>query len=250
MARLYTQKSLKKVAVIMEAFAEYAKTSRMPGWEKIVYVPDAGSLAPAPREESRAHYSLSDTEVAILCFGALTQRKGVEILLNAAAEISESANIVVFLAGKQDPDVELRIEAFKARQEGRSVRIVIRNAFVDSDEERRLFAAADIVWVGYPGFLGSSGVLIQAGCASLPVVSGSQGETGATVGESRCGLTCDLMNPSDVAAAVRALVLDRELRVQLGKHGAQRSERHSPRIFGANIFKLIEETAGMPASSP
>jgi glycosyltransferase involved in cell wall biosynthesis len=214
-----------------------------------VYVPDAGSLATAPRGESRAHYSLSDSDVAILCFGALTQRKGVEILLNAAAKISGAANIVVILAGKQDLEVESRIASFKARKEEQSMRIVIRNAFVDADEERRLFAAADIVWVGYPGFLGSSGVLIQAGCASLPVVSGSQGETGATVRGFQCGLTCELSNPSEVEAAVRTLVLDRELRAQLGKNGAERSERHSPRIFAANIFKLIEETAGVPGSA-
>jgi glycosyltransferase involved in cell wall biosynthesis len=250
MGRLYTQKNLKKVAVIMETYASFARSSRMPGWEKIEYIPDAGSLGDAsPRAESRAHYSLNEKDVAVLCFGALTQRKGVEILLKAADAAADSANIVVILAGKQDHEIEAMTEGFSSARRDCPMRIVIRNAFVDTNEERRLFAASDVVWVGYPGFLGSSGVLIQAGCASLPVISGLQGEIGNTVRAAQCGISCNLNDLTDVAATIRTLASDAEMRAHLGKNGYARSERHSPRIFAANVFKLIEESAGRPAGA-
>ncbi|HZZ18691.1 MAG TPA: glycosyltransferase family 4 protein [Opitutaceae bacterium] len=248
MARLYNQRNLKRVAVIMETFATFAKASRMPGWEKVVYIPDAGSLGALPsRDSSRARFSINEKDVVILCFGALTRRKGVDILLKSAITAGDSASITVILAGRQDAEVRALVDVFQATGSS-PIQLIVRDAFIDSDEERRLFACADIVWVGYPGFLGSSGVLIQAGCASLPVISGIHGETGNAVRRDKCGIACELTEPQEVAAGIRSLAANLELRLRLGKNGHARSQLHSPQIFAANILRLIEEAAGIPAS--
>ena len=248
LARLYTQKNLKRIAVIMETFASFARSTGLPGSEKIVYIPDAGSLGDTPpRQASRERYSLAEGEVAILCFGALTRRKGVDLLLAASRAFSGSASIVVILAGKQEPEVRAMVARFQLGNKVSSMRLLVRDTFVDASEERSLFAASDIVWVGYPGFFGSSSVLIQAGCACLPVVAGIQGETGSAVREAQCGIACDLSSATEVAAAVRTLALEPDLRSRMGRNGAERSKHHSPQIFASNVLKMIEETAAQGA---
>jgi glycosyltransferase involved in cell wall biosynthesis len=251
MARLYAQKPLKRVAVIMESFVSFARDARIPGWEKLVYVPDVGSLrARPPRDECRIHFSLGARDIAVLCFGALTKRKGVMLLLDAAKAYNGNGNVVVILAGAQDPETRSLVAEFRKGNRARLPRIIVRDEFVDSEEEHRLFSAADIVWVGYPGFLGSSGVLIQAGCAGLPVISGKQGETGRTVRVSQSGMACDLGNPAEIEGALRALADNPWLRVRLGKNGAARSQMHSPAQFAANILRIIEETASSAVATP
>ena len=247
MARLYTQPRLRTVAILVESFAEFARTTRMPGWQKLTYVPDIGSLeATLPRIEARAFYSLRPDQTVMLVFGALTRRKGVDILLKAVDALGDRSNVVVFLAGRQDAETQAQVADYRRRVGSWQTRIMVQDAFVNSDDERRLFSAADIVWVGYPGFLGSSGVLIQAGCAGLPIISGSHGEIGRVVHRSMCGLTCDLTNVGGVAATIRTLAVDRNLREKLGVNGRERSRQHSPEIFGANIYNLIQ-AAAVPA---
>jgi glycosyltransferase involved in cell wall biosynthesis len=244
MARLYSQKPLKRVAVIMESFVSFARDAQIPGWEKLAYVPDVGSLGLLPRrDDCRRHYSLGARDIAVLCFGALTKRKGVKLLLDAAKAYNGNRNIVVVLAGSQDPETRALVAEFGSKNEAGLPRIVTRDEFVDTEEEHRLFSAADIVWVGYPGFLGSSGVLIQAGCAGLPVISGKQGETGKIVLQSQSGIACDLGDPVEIEGGLQALADNPWLRVRFGGNGAARSQKHSPGQFAANILRIIEETA-------
>ena len=239
--QLYAQRGLRTVAVLVEAFVEFARRTRIPGWQKLTYVPDIGHLDQIPpRAGSRAHFSLTEGQTAVLVFGSLTRRKGVDILLRAAGALGGEADLAVLLAGRQDAEVRAQVAAFERDPGARKVRIIAQDAFVNAEDERRLFSAADIVWVGYPGFLGSSGVLIQAGCAGLPIVSGAHGEIGRVTQRSRCGLTCDLSDAGDTLAALGTLVRDRALRARLGANGRERSRQHSPEIFGDNIYRLIQ----------
>jgi|GEM_PF-2707631 len=241
MARLYGQPKLKTVAAILESFVEYAQTTRTTGWQKLRYIPDVGSLEDLPpREESRKSYAIAPGETVVLVFGAMSKRKGVGVLLHAVTNIKGGSPLVVVLAGKQDAEVKAQVVEFERSTLGKSARLVVHDSFVNSVDERRLFSAADIVWVGYPGFLGSSGVLTQAGCAGLPVVAGLQGDIGRAVLRSECGLTCNLANADEVVAALATLANDRGLAARLGKNGKDRSRRHSPAIFAANIYELIQ----------
>lgn len=244
-ASLYAQPRLTSVAVILQSFVEFARSTNMPGWQKLTYVPDLGSLeAGLPRNGSRAFYSLSQDQVVVLAFGALTKRKGIGVLLDAVSSLGENSNVVVLLAGKQDHETRTQVEKFRRLAHGKRIRIVVQDEFVKSADERRLFSAADIVWVGYPGFLGSSGVLNQAGCAGLPVIAGNHGEIGRIVRLSQCGLACDLTTGEAVAETLKTLAEDRILRAQLGANGRVRSLTHTPEIFGANICRVIQAAVG------
>jgi glycosyltransferase involved in cell wall biosynthesis len=241
MARLYGQPKLKTVAAILESFVEYAQATHMTGWQKLTYVPDVGSLeSMLPREESRKYYGIGPNETVVLVFGAISKRKGVGVLLQAVTAMGEEYPLVVVLAGRQDAEVKAQVADFERCIRGKAARLVVQDSFVSSADERRLFSVADIVWVGYPGFLGSSGVLTQAGCAGLPVVTGVPGEIGRAVLRSQCGLTCNLANAEEVAAALATLAKDRSLGARLGANGKERSRQHSPAIFATNIHKLIQ----------
>lgn len=242
--KLYSRVSLKGVAVIIESYVKYAQASRMKGANKLTYIPDVGTLSELPpRDESRKHYSIGNDDIVILVFGAISKRKGVGTLLQAAAATKKDGTLVIILAGKQDVDVETEIESFRRSVEKNATRLISQNTFVNSDDEARLFSAADLVWVGYPGFLGSSGVLIQAGCAGLPVISGEQGEIGRTVKRWQSGLTCNLANTEIVTSVINMLANDSSLRSRLGANGRDFCQQHNPTNFAANIYTLIQATA-------
>ena len=68
-----------------------------------------------------------------------------------------------------------------------------------------------MVWIGYRKFYGSSGVLMQAAKAGVPVVGCRQGLVGWTIARYRLGESVDIDDAAGVVAAiVRVLAAGRD----------------------------------------
>ncbi|MEI6075623.1 MAG: glycosyltransferase family 4 protein [Verrucomicrobiota bacterium] len=242
--RMYTRPNLRGVAVIIEQFAEYAKAMNLPGLEKITYVPDIAFIPPqAGRHTARSTLNLRDEDVLVLSYGALTGRKGIPALMQACQQVAEPQRLVILLAGRQEPGVTAHI--FRERDEllKKGVRLIEWNRFLDDSAEALSFAAADIVWMGYCGFTGSSGVLLQAAAAGLPVIACQEGAIGRTAQKHELGPRIDPADPLAVVSALNRLVADSEFRRRCGEHGRRMAEQHLPVKFGSAICNLIFESA-------
>ncbi|MCU0755523.1 MAG: hypothetical protein MUE46_10440 [Xanthomonadales bacterium] len=180
-------------ATLLESMRDHPAASRLH------FVPDPGEIhCDCDRDTARGSLGLPRAAYVVLVYGVIDERKGVPALLQAALGMDAPLHLVLagrFATGYREHLAGLGAEALQA-----AGRLTIRDHYVDTDEEGRLFRAADLVWLGYaPGFHGQSAVLAQAASAGVPVLGKSTGLIGRMVREARLGLTVD---PGD-AAAVR-----------------------------------------------
>jgi glycosyltransferase involved in cell wall biosynthesis len=243
--RLLRLPELKCVTVIDELFQEYCIHARLPHADKIRAVPDVGELASLDHASSaRRDFGIPDTAFVLLLYGSLSKRKGVAELLRAIESI-HSDDVVALIAGRADAEIEALVDTPRYQAMKDQGRLFVQLRFHDDIEEARLFAAADVVWLGYVGgAYGSSGVLFQAGSAGLPVISMELGLIGFTVREHDAGFAVDPRDTARVASAIKRLRDDPELRTRLGRNGYRLSQRHTGSDFAGSVCLALQAVAG------
>jgi len=153
----------------------------------------------------------------VLLYGSIDTRKGVRELLAAHASLAPDHRPHVVLAGRLDVNVEAAPD------------VTIMDRFISDEEESLLFAACNVVWIGYRGHLGSSGVLWQSLAFHRPVIACKDGLVGRFTRDANLGVTVDVENHTDIAAVLRDLPI-------FAPNGALRPL--AGRDFAASLFKL------------
>jgi len=113
---------------------------------------------------------------------------------------------------------------------------------LDSTDEGRVFAAADIAWLGYKGHLGTSGVLVLAGLAGLPVIGCVEGEIGFQVRRDALGEVVEVCKVDSVRAAL-ARLSDPVRRGAYGANGQRIFASHSSARFKLALQAALEPEA-------
>ncbi|MBP0590987.1 group 1 glycosyl transferase [Paraburkholderia sp. LEh10] len=141
---------------------------------KVAYVadpfPDATAEDPVV---ARERLGLDRNGRYLLVYGSISERKGICELAEALAGMKDAPTLL--LAGEQDPDIRGFMRAFIPILKPAPV---ILDRFISNETERDLFSACDIVWLGYKGHYGMSGVLVQAYRFDKPVIATSDGLIG------------------------------------------------------------------------
>ncbi|HET8814096.1 MAG TPA: glycosyltransferase [Solirubrobacterales bacterium] len=156
----------------------------------------------------------SDTHPLVLTPARLDEQKGHAVLLEAIAGVADAH----FLLAGEGPERE-RLESL-AQELG----IADRVRFLGRREDvPQLLAACDVF--ALPSlYEGSSLAVLEAMAAGIPIVSSAIGGTDELIEDGRSGL---LVPPGDVealAAALRRLLGDQELRRSLATHARERVE--------------------------
>jgi glycosyltransferase involved in cell wall biosynthesis len=203
---------------------------------KLRYLPDPAECdIPASRSEARATLGIASNRVAILIFGSIDQRKGVESLIAVLGSRADLGEYVVILAGEQTPHIRSQLASpgcARLRTEGR---IIVLDRFISDVELGSLLAASDVVWVGYQGHVYMSGVLVLAGKAGLPVIGTDIGEIGRLIRRHSLGLVAKIHRPDEVALALRRM-LEAALREEMGRRSKAAFADHSIEVFGARVM--------------
>jgi glycosyltransferase involved in cell wall biosynthesis len=243
--RLLGTNTLRAVLSNDSSLAEFPGRGYFSCWEKIIVVPDLGTVSGrASREEARRRLGIKDQQVVVLLYGSLEPRKGLSELLRAAADTACPQNVVVVIAGQRNgwfEDCSIGKWLASLRSQGRILQL---SGFLDEEAEARCFRAADVVWLGYRGFYGMSGVLIQAATVGVPVLSCLEGVVGWMVRRHGLGLSVDVGQQSEVVSALRRLATDAKLRGTLGANGRALAGHHSPQGFGRRVCDAIGRGAG------
>ncbi|UUY05548.1 glycosyltransferase family 4 protein [Svornostia abyssi] len=193
--------------------------------ERAVVIPhgEYGGLArtggEADRAAARAELGVAGDAVVALLFGQLREDKGVDVLLQAAAEVPE---VVVVLAGEDkgalDATAALRADP---RLDGR---VIVREGFHSMEQAARFFAAADVSVLPYRRASASGVLLLSYGFACPPVVFPVGGLPEAVV-DGETGWICAESTAQALIAALRdAVAAGPAQRARRGKAGAQLSE--------------------------
>lgn len=201
--RVLRNRYLKKLLTIDEPLANYlADVRRFSG--KAVFFPEPAEFGqmPAP-DEVKQKFGMTPERKLILLYGAVTARKGVAELLRVLADTEFPKEVDVLLAGKvAEPSIRHMLTESWVRALCDQGRLRIIDRFIETAEEPALFAAADIVWMGYRGHYNASGLLVQAASTGRPILACKEGVIGWQTQRHNLGRT---VNPADVAEATAAV---------------------------------------------
>jgi glycosyltransferase involved in cell wall biosynthesis len=206
---------------------------------KLRYLPDPADAIAGTRAESRAALGIADEQVAILVFGSIDERKGIDSLLTSLAPQNDLDSYVVILAGRQSANVRDQVQAAACAELLSRKRLIVIDRFLTSFEQNRVFAAADVVWVGYRNHVYMSGVMVLAGNAGVPVLGTPEGEIGRLIAKYDLGITARLDRPAEITSALRAL-LDAHKRAEMGEKAQSAFASHTVENFGAKVTAAFD----------
>ncbi|HLI16566.1 MAG TPA: glycosyltransferase family 4 protein [Acidimicrobiales bacterium] len=182
-------------------------------------------LTPAARSEARRAYGLRDDEVVVVSVSRLVPRKGMDVLIEATARLASEGlglRLVIGGSGRDAPRLERLIRRLRA-----PARLL---GAVDEDGLPRLTGLADVAamccrtrWLGLEQE-GFGIVFLEAAACGVPQLAGRSGGAEDAVVDGVTGLVVD--RPADtvaVAAALRRLVVDADLRAALGAAAHERA---------------------------
>ena len=204
--RILHNRYLRKLLTIDEPLARYlADKWRVSG--KATFFPEPAEFGELPaRSEAKRKFGMAPERKLILLYGAVMTRKGVIELLRALAAPGFSPAVDVLLAGKVAAGIREMLAESWVRALCDAGRLKVIDRFIEPAEEPVLFAAADIVWVGYRGHYSSSGILVQAANAGRPLLACEEGVLGWQTQRHGLGRTVNPADTAEVAAAVDVLL--------------------------------------------
>ncbi|MGF1600140.1 MAG: glycosyltransferase family 4 protein [Acidimicrobiales bacterium] len=209
------------------------------------------------RAAARRRFELDDGTVALVTVNRLVPRKGIDVLIEAAALLASrpadpaldpaldlgGCSIEVLVGGTGRQEGRLRT---LATRRGAPVRLLGR---LDDEEVVALYQAADVMamlctdrWFGLEQE-GFGIVFLEAAATGLPQVAGRSGGAHEAVDDGITGIVLD--RPDDVravAVALAGLVRDPERRRRLG--AAARSRVEAEFDYGTLAARLVRAIDG------
>lgn len=179
-------------------------------------------VAAADRAAARRRLGLAPDALALLFFGLIRPYKGVEVLLEAVAQMPREAGVVLVLAGEPWGGCAAAVRE-RVRRPDLAGRVIARLGWVPEGEVGDLFAAADAAVLPYRDATGSA-VAAQALAAGLPVVASAVGGLAETVRDGDNGLLVPAGDAAALAAALGRLA-DVALRARLSVGARSWTER-------------------------
>ncbi len=153
----------------------------------------------ADRAAARRQFDLPAGRRVFLFYGAGYRRKGLGLAVQAMLSASASTPAFLLCAGRHGADRTVAQGLDRLMQQGRA-RVIDR--YVSDEEEKLLFAASDVALLPYRKHFGSSGVLVRAIGAGLPVIASDEQLIGRLVREHGLGI---LFSPGDADALRHAI---------------------------------------------
>ncbi len=177
-----------------------------------------------PEAAVRNHLAGSDVGFLVLHAGAMAEKQGLSIAVDAAKRLADDPSTVTVLVG--DGPNRPYIEA--AIKERRLINIRVLD-IQPADYLPKMLAAADVLLLTQRAGVVEAVVpskLLHYMAAGRPVIAAvSAGSVAATlITTAACGLVVPPEDPIRLAEAIRDLQRNPELRMRLGRHGREFAE--------------------------
>lgn len=204
-------------------------------------------FSPSERAAARAEFDLTDEHVVVSSVNRLVPRKGMHLLIEAAARLASShPELRVMIGGTGRAESDLRAQADEL---GAPVRFLGR---ISDGEVERLYGASDAMamlchdrWWGLEQE-GFGIVFLEAAAAGLPQIAGRSGGAAEAVVHGETGLVVD--DPTDVAAvtaSLRTVIDDPDLRRRLGRAARERAvARFDYDVLARRLAEALDHPTG------
>lgn len=208
-----------------------------PGAAPVRYLADpCPEAAPLDPWAAREQLGLAAYGQFVLVYGAISERKGIFELVDALAARDDAPTLVI--AGAQDMDV--RSPLLRALTQLTPAPVVM-DRFIDTDTEQALFSACDIIWLGYKGHYGMSGVLVQAYRFGKPLIATADGLIGWFCRDGELGPVIDELTPDAINQALDTL-LEQDWQRPATANGAHLLERNTLAQFKQTLQSALLES--------
>jgi glycosyltransferase involved in cell wall biosynthesis len=176
---------------------------------KVIAIPD---FAPMPTE-SRQPDGMESWLAApnrFSLFGAIEDRKGIFPLLDGLMllDAGQASGISLALLGRFQGHTRDRFnEVMESLRQARpEIRVAVVDRFVDDEEILWLCRNSTAIMMPYQRHRGSSGVLVWAAHARVPVLAQSFGLMGREVNDHKLGIAVNSEDPVAIAEGLKALI--------------------------------------------
>ncbi|MEO0557739.1 MAG: glycosyltransferase [Bacteroidota bacterium] len=220
------------------ALARLAPPTRVVGLPDPVPPRPDGALSPT---HARAWAGVEPERHLALLAGRLDARKNAVRVLEAARMLPEDAakRLAVLLAGPVPKANRRQLDAAIQRvREQTPVAVHLIDGFVPDRHLTGLVDGADTVVLCYDRHVGSSGFLMRAADAGVPVLSQSFGLVGHLTRTHQLGLTVETMTPETIAEGLNQRITQPTLGYDAARAAAFVAG-HSPEAFGRTIISHL-----------
>lgn len=177
-----------------------------------------------------------------LLFGALTERKGINQLLEAIELLPQHLcqRLCLLLVGPLDTqDNELTKTRITSIAQAMLVQIICRHKFVTDQEIQPYFVIADVVLAPYQRHVGMSAILVRAAAAQKPVLSSSYGLMGEVTRRYELGLTVESRTPNEIASGLTIFLSQPSANFYNPIKMKQLAKENSAERFAKTIFQHL-----------
>lgn len=164
-----------------------------------------GAAEPCSQQQARQQLGLVAGKPVALFFGFVRSYKGLDILVEAVAQIRDELELHLLVAGEfwiPEETITAAVERF-----GLTEQVTIINEYIPNESIGRYFAAADVVVLPYRTVSGS-GVAQLAFGHGKPVIASRIGALAEAVLDGETGLLVPANNPAALAGALRRFFVE------------------------------------------
>ncbi|MBA3281421.1 MAG: glycosyltransferase family 4 protein [Acidimicrobiia bacterium] len=215
-----------------------------PGVDTDRFIP----LGADARARARRRFGARPGSTLVVAVSRLVPRKGMDVLIRAAARLAPAHPELEVLIGGTGRDLGRLAKLIS--KTGAPVRLLGR---VEEDDLPSLYGAADVFtmacrnrWLGLEQE-GFGIVFLEAAACGVPQVAGDSGGAAEAVDDGRTGLVVrDPGSVDELVVALRTLLTDPVLRAGMGDLGRARAEREF--AYDVLAARLGAALAGLPRS--
>jgi len=194
-------------------------------------------------EEARRRLGLPPHSRALLFFGSIEWRKGLDCLIESFALLTKDcSDLYLVIAGY--PNEDFGPYETQLRREGIRERVVTDLRWLPFSEMQTYFHAASVVVLPYRR-ISQSGVLQLAYAYERPLVVTDVGGIAETILEDETGLVAGVDDPASIARAVRELLSDPERAAEMGRRARRYAEtKYSWAQVAQRVAELYKQVDG------
>jgi len=237
---VFVPATLDRTARIVVHTRSYGVTSAMLRGRELTVIPSAVDLdrfrPGLDASHLRTGLKLEGKRVMVFT-GRLVPHKGVDVILQALAQLPKDVVLVVIGAGPRLPSL-----VGLARRLGVEDRVRFCSAVSDEDLPHYLALGDVFVFPSQNRLEGFGLVVAEAMAAGLPVVVADMPGVREVIEPGREGLLAEPLIASDLAEKVRILLDDPALARQMGRAGRERAEaRYGLPVVVRSLLTLYED---------
>jgi glycosyltransferase involved in cell wall biosynthesis len=178
----------------------------------------------------------------LVVFGSLDERKGIGVVLDALQALPRQAQRALTLVlggpviGSGRVELLARLREFAAHSD---VELRLEDRFIPESDVQRLLAGCDLSLLTYQRPVGSSGVLIRAAAAGIPVLATDYGVVGEQVRRHRLGIAVDTTDANSIRVVIEAWVERPETIPFDREAAAEFARQNTAELFAETIFSRL-----------